>query len=47
MTYVELCEEDGTEAGDENKAATHDWQSEVTDLRIKQGSASPCVFWHR
>ena len=60
---VELCDEDKTEPGHENRrrkliksmygtrAAAHEWQSEVTktmtDLGIKQGKASPCVFWHR
>ena len=33
------------------QAAAHDCQSEVTrtmvDLELKQGKASPCVFWHR
>ena len=61
--YIELCEEDKTQPGDEHRcgkliksmygtgAAAHDWQAEVTrtmkDLGLKQGKASPCVFWHR
>ena len=52
--FVELCEEDKTQPGDEHgfgklvksicrtRAAAHDWQ----ELGLKQGNSSPCVFWH-